>query len=95
MYKGAEVRNFDIRLRECELNNATHRSHDNELMNTNDYVFGSQPRCRFAFVLNVCPVQVHSSVRFELKFVFIFTSKFVYVTFTPYSARNCQIRADP
>ena len=31
VYKGAEVRNFDIRLRECELNNATHRNHDNEL----------------------------------------------------------------
>ena len=57
--------------------------------------FGSRPRYRFAFVLNVCPVQVHSSVRFVPKFVFIFTSKFVHVTFTPYSARNCQIRADP
>ena len=39
VYKGAEVRNFDIRFRECGLNNATHRSHDNELMNTNDYVY--------------------------------------------------------
>ncbi|XP_074607313.1 uncharacterized protein LOC141860178 isoform X3 [Acropora palmata] len=46
VYKGAEVRNFDIRLRECELNNATHRSHDNELINTNDYVYkGAESAC--------------------------------------------------
>ena len=58
------------------------------------FIFGSRLQYRFVFVLNVCPVQVHFSVRLVLKFVFTFTSKFVHVTFTPYSARNCQIRVE-
>ena len=143
--------NFNVisdsdRLHECELNNATHRSHDSKLMNRDDYVYkGAEVRnfnillsfvekkkykitktsklsspslfryqedlysasgmslrlvrihasvedrslkfseYEFVFVSNVCPVKVNLSIRFVLKFVFMFTSKFVHVTFTLYS----------
>ena len=55
VYKGAEVRNFDIQLCECELNNATHRSHNNELMNTNVYVYkGAEVRNLKTLELRFC-----------------------------------------
>ena len=144
--------NFNVisdsgRLHECELNNATHRSHDSKLMNRDDYVYkGAEVRnfnillsfvekkniykitktsklsspslfryledlysassmslrlvrihasvedrslkfseYEFVFVSNVCPVKVNLSIRYVLKFAFMFTSKFAYVTFTLYS----------
>ena len=65
--------NYHMKKKTCELNNATHRWHDNEFKNENNYLYHGAD-VRFFLILVIVNPPPHISLVLPFEFVLLFSS---------------------